>query len=103
MKKYPMDVTNVTNETVEKSEYAGNPLDIDILEVRDAIWDYCIANKTKARKITVKIIPEGMLAINAKNIVRVAPLPKAYRKIEISEECAYFESRILARQETYDC
>lgn len=99
MKKYPMNVINVTNETVERAEYAGNPLDIGILEVRDAILDYCVENKTKARKISTKITPEGMLTINKKIIVRVAPLPRIYKKIEISEKCAYFENKILARQE----
>lgn len=102
MKKYPVDVTNVTNETVGKSEYAGNPTDILIFEIRDAILNYCIENKTKARKITAKITPEGMLSINEKNILRVAPLPKCCRKVEISDKCVYFENRVLARQESYD-
>ncbi len=101
MNKYPMNVTNVTNETVEKSEYAGSFLDIDIFEVRDAIYNYCIEHNTKPRKITAKITAKGMLTINDEIIIRVAPLPIAYKKIVISEECAYFENKILSNQETY--
>lgn len=86
------NIINITNELAN-----GAGLDLDIMALYNAINTYCIETRTHGtpRKNDYKLL-NGCLYINNNFIKRVAPLP---RKIAYNAAAAYYEGRILARQE----
>lgn len=92
--KYPKFILNKVSCILQGSDYHGS--DLSVNEVCEGVLQALKRNKGYFSGLHFKITSRGILECNNEVVIRVAPLPK---KVMISECAAYFEGRILGRQE----